>query len=314
MRPRTKNKHLPPLVYPAGKKYRAQINGKTVAKFDTVSEAWAWHEENCQPTDLRLIRDLVTRYCGQEVSSLSKSQQANWVTYKKRIRQHLGHIPVAALRPHHVYKVRDIYRETPKAADNLIAAIGSLMVKAVEWGCRDDNPVKQVKKFGGSRSDVYVTDKQFNKAKEQLPPMYRAMLDFAHLTGLRRGDILKLTRDEVTDEGIVCRTSKTGAYLLIEWSDDLREVVRNAQQIKPRVRRYLFCNRKGEQIKASTFNSQWRRLKEKMGADHFEFRAIRPKSASEDTLEAAQARLGHSSPEITDKIYRRLPRKVRPLR
>lgn len=49
-------------------------------------------------------------------------------------------------------------------------------------------------------------------------------------------------------------------------------------------------------------------------AEPFQFRDLRAKSASDDVLEAATERLGHSDAAITNRVYRRKPVKVRPLR
>jgi integrase len=48
--------------------------------------------------------------------------------------------------------------------------------------------------------------------------------------------------------------------------------------------------------------------------ERFQFRDFRAKSASDDAAEAASKRLGHASPEITAKVYRRKAEKVEPLR
>ena len=45
----------------------------------------------------------------------------------------------------------------------------------------------------------------------------------------------------------------------------------------------------------------------------FQFRDLRAKSASDDTPEAATARLGHTNAAITESVYRRKPATVRPL-
>jgi hypothetical protein len=51
----------------------------------------------------------------------------------------------------------------------------------------------------------------------------------------------------------------------------------------------------------------------KAGINPFQFRDIRAKSASDDTLERATKRLGHTSPEITERVYRRKIKRVQPL-
>ena len=50
------------------------------------------------------------------------------------------------------------------------------------------------------------------------------------------------------------------------------------------------------------------------GVPRFTFHDLRAKSASDDTLQAATERLGHTSEETTKRVYVRKPTKVKPLR
>ncbi|MEE9136410.1 MAG: tyrosine-type recombinase/integrase, partial [Gammaproteobacteria bacterium] len=141
-------------------------------------------------------------------------------------------------------------------------------------------------------------------------------MDLAVLTGLRRGDVLSLTRDNLTDEGIFIHTSKTKKDMLIEWSDELRDVIKRALKLPPQVRKPIICTRKGKAYTRDGFYAIWQRLMTKAvekGVERFQFRDLRAKSASDDTLEAATQRLGHADPRITENVYRRRPRRVRPL-
>lgn len=50
------------------------------------------------------------------------------------------------------------------------------------------------------------------------------------------------------------------------------------------------------------------------GIERFQFRDLRAKSASDDTPEHASKRLGHASPAITERVYRRKAERVKPRR
>ena len=145
-------------------------------------------------------------------------------------------------------------------------------------------------------------------------------MDLALLTGLRRGDILKLTRDSITDAGLRVETSKTDKPLLFSMSAELKAVLDRAAAIEPKVRRFIVCNLQGEGYTADGFSTLWNRarskaLKDKAIADALAFNDIRAKSASDyDRAERASQRLGHTSRETTERFYLRTPRKVSPLR
>jgi integrase len=96
-------------------------------------------------------------------------------------------------------------------------------------------------------------------------------------------------------------------------SEDLTATVEAALALEPRVRRFIFCSRKGTRYTRDGFQSSWQRtlkraLKKKLIGEAFHYHDIRAKSLSDAaTLEEARVRAGHSDAKTTDRIYRRLP-------
>jgi integrase len=89
---------------------------------------------------------------------------------------------------------------------------------------------------------------------------------------------------------------------------------------------YLFCNRRGEcnfdekTGRAGGWDSMWRGflsriLSETKVEARFTEHALRAKCASDaETLEHARALLAHADSRLTDRVYRRKPEFVNPLR
>jgi integrase len=194
----------------------------------------------------------------------------------------------------------------------------------VEWGAMDFNPLRNMRKLKRPPRDRYVTNEEYLHVWELASPMVQCVMDLAMLTGLRRGDIFKLERKHITDEGILVRPGKTeqtsGKRILFEWSPSLRSVVQRALALQPQVRQHLVCNRKGKAFTKNGFDSVWQRLMDKATSgenaiEHFQFRDLRRKSATdEDDERTAQIRLGHSSSRLTKQVYRLKPDRVRPLK
>lgn len=193
---------------------------------------------------------------------------------------------------------------------------------AVEWGAMKVNPMFRLRKIKRPPRRRYVTDEEYLAVRTMALPMYQCAMDLALLTGLRRKDILDLRCQNVTDSTLRVKPSKTagttGVELEFELTPELRAVIDKALKIGPQIRPWILCNRKGQQFTKNGFDSVWGRLMRKAvaaGIERFHFRDLRKKSASdEDDGRVASERLGHSSQEITDRVYRVLPRKVRPLR
>ena len=146
------------------------------------------------------------------------------------------------------------------------------------------------------------------------------------LTGLRRGDIFALRKSDYTAEGLLVTPSKTkdstGVQLLFELTEELVEVIEEAIALPPRSREFIVGNRAGKPYTKNGFDSIWQRLmtaatdpKSEESVERFQFRDLRRKSASdEEDEQTAQQRLGHASVAITNRVYRVLPKKVKPLR
>ena len=87
----------------------------------------------------------------------------------------------------------------------------------------------------------------------------------------------------------------------------------------------LFVTRQGkpyidERGKCNAFDSLWQRFMDKVMSstkvtDRFQERDLRAKVASEsDSLIEASERLGHADTAITQRVYRRKPIRIQPLR
>lgn len=156
------------------------------------------------------------------------------------------------------------------------------------------------------------------------------------LTGLRRGDLLRLTMPNLKDngnqeDGIYVEPGKTanstGKRIIIGWSDEVREAVAMAKAARPvKLSPFLFCNRDGagyfneETGRAGGWESLWRNfakrvMRETQVTEPFTENDMRAKCASDaDTLEHARQLLAHADGRITKRVYRRKPEFVKPLR
>ncbi|MBS1169604.1 MAG: Integrase [Burkholderiaceae bacterium] len=150
------------------------------------------------------------------------------------------------------------------------------------------------------------------------------------LTGLRRGDLLRLTMSDLKEDGIHVMPHKTadtsGKRLIIGWSDELRDAIAMAKDVRPKLSPFLFCNRLGkpyideESGRAGGWDSMWRGfmarvLAETKVKERFTEHDLRAKCASDaTTLEHARQLLSHADGRITERVYRRKPEFINPLR
>jgi integrase len=277
--------------------------------------------EFVEEKQIRTMHDLFEKYRLNEVPKKSEKWQVDQVRYLKRLDAVFGKMRPETVRPRHVYAYRHKREQTGHltTANRELETLKHAFTMAIEWGVLDANPARDVRKFPRQKRTRYVTDDEYQAVYDLASPTIQAAMDMAVLTGLRRGDLLALTRDNLTDEGIFVDTSKTGKALVIEWSDELRDVIERCKRLRPHVRQYLIANGRGKQYSGTGFGSNWQRAIDRAIAagslqERFSFHDLRAKSASDDTLQAASERLGHSETDTTERYYRRRPARVRPLR
>jgi integrase len=195
--------------------------------------------------------------------------------------------------------------------------------KAVEWGLVDRNAIKgQVRKNAIPKRNRYLEDSEIREALTVASAMLRAYVVLKLLTALRRADLLRLRVSDMKENGIHVATSKTGKYLIMGWTDELREAINAAIGARPKdIVPWLFCTRNGDPYihdngSANAFDSLWQRFMARVVANtkvaRFQEKDLRKKTASDMGLIEAQRLLGHTTSATTERHYRLRGEIVRP--
>lgn len=321
-RKRKTDKHLPPKVYlRRGAYYFVNKDHRWIPLGRDYALAMAEYGRISGPhSPCVTVGDVIDRYRIDVSPHKAKTTQSNEAKQLTRLASVFGDLLPDDVTAQHVYQFMDARSKTPTAARHEVSLLGHVFVKAIRWGAATRNPAHGIEKPKSKPRDRYVTDAEFEAVRELAIPSMKVAMDVALLTGLRQGDILSLTRNALTDSGILVRTSKTGAGLLIQYTTALEDVLDSAKKLKPQVGpgQFLIRNRSGKRYTSSGFKANWQRLMKKamdLGIEHFTFNDIRAKSASEsESLTDASERLAHSSTAITKRVYFRKPMKVQPLK
>lgn len=231
-------------------------------------------------------------------------------------------VAAASIRPMHIARYLDVRGvKAPVRANREISLLSHVFSHAMRWGVMDANPCIGVAKHTEKGRDRYVTDQEFEAVKNMASPLISALMEFAYLTALRKGDILAMRRDQITEEGIWVKQSKTGAKQLYVWSPGLRKVVDRVNQLHTIVRGlHLFCNRRGQPYTDAGIKAMWNRVQVKWadaGGNRFTFHDIRAKALTDAKGKGmdAQAMAGHATQAMTDHyIKQREVKRVTPLR
>lgn len=318
----------------------AQWDGKQMFRLGaTLPEAYrTWADHLGEPDKVRTVGALLDRYSLEVVPAKAPKSQRENIRHIARLRAVFGSLPLTPFPPRLVYTYVD-KRGARVAAHREIEVLSHAFTKAVEWGYIDRHPFKgEVRLDGEPPRSRYVEDWEIVEALALQPRRkagsvlaVQAYIRVKLLTGLRRGDLLRLRpRQDFREDGIHVQPKKTakttGKRLVIEWSDELRAAVRDALAARPvDIAPWLFCNRRGEcYVKddgsANGWDSLWQRFLDRVLAEtkvteRFTEHDLRAKCASDaETLEHARALLAHADARLTERVYRRKPERVRPLR
>jgi integrase len=290
-----------------------------------------------QSGTLRTIGQLLDRYVAEVVPTKAAKTQIDNQAAIRRLRSVFGHMPVGEFEPVHAYGYRDRRgKQAPTACNRELEVLSHAFTKAVEWGIRKDHPMIEGKfrKLKTTPRSRYIEDWEVAEILRMQPRRHRgsvrmiqAYLRVKLLTGRRKKELLTLRMNDVQADGLHFRLAKdkVNRNVVIEWSEELKAAVDDAVLARPILSPYLFCTRDGECYyhdngKTPAWNSMWQRfmdrvLKETKIAERFTEHDLRAKAGSDaESLERARQLLAHTTAGTTQRVYRRKPETIKPLR
>jgi len=333
-RRRRQHKHLPRRVYlKHGRYWYVDRANKWHNLGRTASEMYRGLASRAEFTaPASTLNAVFDRYLVERLPQLAPRTQRDYQGYIRNLRLVFGTAPPAAVKAGHVFEYRNKRAEKSIVqANREKSCLSAVFTAAVEWRIVNENPCRQVPKIEEPPRDRYVTDAEFTAVYRLASPMLQCAMDLATITGQREGDLLRLSRSQLNDEGIVFRIGKSkrrhprhgkiverAKTMIVEWSPELHAVVERLKKLGPILRATLVCNLQGKPYSECGFRSNWhhlmrKALSERVIAESFTFHDLRAKSASDEAdPSAATERLAHDDPRTSRKVYLRKPRRARP--
>lgn len=278
------------------------------------------------------IGQLLDRYALEVTPAKAPKSQSADHYHIKRLRPVFGDMAIGLITPQHVYKYMD-KRTAKVAAKREIALLSHTFTKAVEWGYINKHPFKGEIRLAGEKPRTrYVEDWEIIECL-RLPPLQKewglrsiqAYIGLKLLTGLRRGDLLRLRIADVSGDTLRVNTNKTGQPIVYEITEQLRKAIEAAKEVRPvDISPFLFCNKFGRGYidektgRADGWDSSWQRfmarlLKETTIKERFTEHDLRAKVGSDaESLDHARQLLAHADSKITQRVYRRKPEVIKP--
>jgi integrase len=340
-----KRKHgsgLPPYVYVGKAAYEWRpYDGsggrlpyvKLVPLGAPMSEVWAAYERLQQAPACDLAW-LLTSYLGspqfrQHSDGKPKSndtvreqerQVAFLIRYPRGAGKTFGSAPLKAITPGIVRKYLDARTTegSPVAGNREITLISVAWTWALE---RDlishPNPCRVVKRNTERARERYVTDQEYAvgyRLAANGPKWAQPAMEIAYLCRMRGGEIRRATKKDITPEGLETRRLKGSRDALTEWSERLLAAIA-AGRATSQDSVMLLCDRKGNPITKTAWNSYWQRWQKKLeaaGIPPYTFHDLKAKGVS-DFEGDKQAASGHRTLAQV-AVYDRSKKRVKPTR
>jgi integrase len=205
----------------------------------------------------------------------------------------------------------------PVAANREIALLSHVFTKGIRWLLAERNPCLGVERNEEKPRRHRIADSDLMRAWQLAKPWMRTLMALAYTVGQRKMDVARIRETDFGAKGLFVKQGKTGTELMLAWTPGLRAVKAYAlsvrgEKVKP-IQKWLVCNRVGGHYTDRTIRREWTRVQdelEKLGGERFQFRDIRPRSATDH---ADGTHLGHKDPRVLERYYRLGPRVVQPL-
>lgn len=307
-RPRVKNldQNLPPCVYFKNGGYFYVKRGKWHPLGRNRAKAMAAYgllyegEPGSMPELIAKAMEEITR-------SVKPNTAAQYRVAGRRLSKKLADFRPAEVTHSTVAGIRKDLAGTPNMANRCITVLRMVFHYATENEIVATNPVIGAKRFTEKKRKRLLTPEEVEAIRAASGERLQLIIDLAIRTGQRIGDVLKIHRADLLPSGIRFEQKKTGAKLIIKWTDELREAASRAKALNQNIRALtLLANRRGKAPDYSTIKIQWDKARKAAGvpdANLHDLRAYAATHAKRQGLPPTPL-LGHTTPAQTERYLR----------
>ena len=300
------DRHLPKRMrFKHGAYYRVVRNRWTPLGKHYGEALREWARLEAVPEVAATIGDALSAYLIDELGGLKPTTQAEYRRMSGTLRAWCGTQRLDDLQSSDVAGY--LRRRSAKVQGNReMALLSSVYAYAMAMGWANANPCRGVRRNRERARTRLPTAAELSACTLAARPMLRAMIEFTLATALRAADLVALDIAALDTSGIAVQTSKTGAALVFEWTDELRAILAPAigrRQLGP-----VFLTVRGRRWTTSGLDTMWGRLRAKVGIADLHWHDLRAWALTEIDRQrgrdAAAAFAAHKSKATTDVYLR----------
>ncbi|HBA34882.1 MAG TPA: integrase [Gammaproteobacteria bacterium] len=311
---------LPPRVYPGKSAYEFRPHtGETVKLAPLTASREAvlrrYHEElEAHERQAGSMNELINDFFkSADFRTISPASQKKYQQNSKKVLAVFGKMSAKAVKPEHIRQYMDKRGQTGKVAANREHAFMSRLFNwAYERGRVPVNPCRGVRKFSEKSRDRYISDAEYTAVYNAADQLTQAIMEISYCCAARISDVLALTVDQETPDGLYIKQGKTGKAQIKQWSPRLQAAVAHAKAAQThRSTHRIVANHIGQKLTYDAFRERWDKARRTAQANHpelkidFTFHDIKAKAIS-DWDGDKKAMSGHKS-DSQIAVYDRKP-------
>jgi integrase len=229
----------------------------------------SYHEaiENHRMPDPGRFRSLVVVYkASADYAKLAETTRKNWSPWLDRIAEYFGELRIAQFdRPEKIRPIirrwRNQWSDKPRTADYAMQVLSRVLSHAVDpLGKIAGNPCEGIKQlYSTNRSEIIWTDSDIVALKKTCAAEVAHAVDLAAYTGLRLGDLLRLSWSHVGEDAVTFATGKSRGRreAIIPLYDGLRDMLARIPKRSPTI----LTNSRGRPWRPNGFGTAFNRAK-----------------------------------------------------
>lgn len=305
-RPRKHNRDLPPCVYLRHGTYYYVKRGKWL-RLGQDRRAALMEYARLEGRADGSVADLVDRFMPKLIERSAPATRDLYEVAARHVKHAFADFTPDQVTPGDVHEFMDQRSKTPNMANRCLWLISRVFALAVQRNIVPANPAASIDRLPVGKRTRRITAREYAAIYDHASPRLRVVMDLCALTGQRVGDVLKLRRADLTDDGVYFRQAKTGAELVVAWKPELKAATDAAKALHGRVASlYVVPGRGALPLAYMPIFRDWQTacIAAKVADAHIhDLRALAGTVAKADGRDP-KALLGHKSARMTERYLR----------
>jgi integrase len=307
MRPRIKDRHLPACVYQKHGAYW-YVKGGQWRRLGADLQGALHEYARIVSIPTEGMPALIDKALPHIVAGRAPATEVQYRYCARLVAEVFAEYRPEQVRHGDIVQMMDAYSHKVAIANRMLTVLKLVFQWAMDRELVQHNPCLSVKRLKQTPRERLIKGKEYQAIYAHAAPWLQIVMDLCYLTGQRIGDVLKIERQHLTDEGIFVQQQKTGKRLVVGWTPDLQAVIERARALPGSVAamRYVIAGRAG---RMRLHSNVWRAFKtaaEKAGVADVTLHDLRAMAGTETDRQGndPSALLGHTDRRTT-QIYLR---------